>query len=194
VRHATSEQLEQAFEQAASARRKNPAAREAQQGLVASARRVLELREEALAAESCPVPVLRRVQGWFAARPRGLAQRVLALVFDSSASAVPAVRGALTAPRTLRYAADGATVDVQVRGTPAKGRTLHLAVHPSPPNLEVRIQSGRRGPASQRTDKRLKLDTTGTGEVRLPKKPGRIDASFHMGGAEAFRIEGLLLD
>ena len=192
MRHATAEHLEQAFEQAASARRKNSKSdgvKGERNGLVASARRVLDLREELRAAEPCPTPVLRRVQGWFAARPRGLAQRLLALVFDSNASAAPATRGAATAPRTLRYAADGATVDIQVRGAAAKGRTLHLAVHPALPRLEVRVRSGRRAPV-----KRIALDATGTGELRLPAKAGRVDASFRLGGAETFRIEGLLLD
>jgi hypothetical protein len=186
VRHATTEQLEQAFEQAASARRKKQAPRG--DALMASARRVLDLRDEALTAEPCPTPVLRRVQGWFAGRPRTLARRLLALVFDSGGSPVPAVRGALPAPRTLRYSSDGATVDVQVRGAAPKGRTLHLAVHPALPRLEVRVKTGRSGPGQ-----RMTLDASGTGEVRLPAKAARIDASFQLGGVETFRIEGVRL-
>jgi hypothetical protein len=157
-------------------------------GLAASARRVLDLRSEVLAAEPCPAPVLRRIQGWYAARPRSLARRLLALVFDSAASAAPAVRGAATAPRTLRYSSDGATVDVQVRETRPAGRTLHVAVFPAPPTLEVHVRADRRGPG-----KRLALDASGTGELKLPATAARLDASFRIGGVESFRIAGLQL-
>lgn len=185
MRHATAEQLEQAFEQAAGTRRGKQAPANV---LAASARCVLDLRSEVLAAEPCPAPVLRKVQGWYAARPRSLARRLLALVFDSAESAAPAMRGSTPAPRTLRYSSDGATVDVQVREARPTGRTLHVAVSPAPPTLEVHVRADRRGPG-----KRLALDASGTGELKLPVKATRLDASFRIGGVESFRIAGLKL-
>jgi hypothetical protein len=185
VRHATAEQLEQAFAAAARARR---GAQAPGSELERSARRVLDLRSEVLAAEPCPAPVLRRIQGWYAARPRSVARGLLALIFDSASSPVPAMRGGAAAPRTLRYAADGATVDVQVRDARPNGRTLHVAVSPAPPQLEVHVRAGRSGPG-----KRLKLDAAGTGELKLPAKTASVDASFRVAGVESFRIAGLKL-
>jgi hypothetical protein len=191
VRHATTDQLEQAFDLAAHPGRVGGAV--AANPWVASARRVLDLRREERAAEPCPPAVLSRMAGWLAARPRGVAERLLALVFDSGTSAAPALRGASRAPRTLRFAAGGAKVDVQVRPSPPRAQVLHVAVQPAIPGLSVEAGTPRGKPGKRPAGRRAALDAVGTGELRLSAATTQVDLSFRLGGVETFRIQGLPL-
>jgi hypothetical protein len=53
----------------------------------------------------------------------------------------------------------------------------------------MRVRAGRKGPG-----RRLVLDRAGTGELPLPAKVTRLDASFCVAGVESFRITDLRLD
>jgi hypothetical protein len=194
VRQASATDLERAFEQAA----RGGAAGTPADALTRSVRRVLDLRREGLAAEPCPPAVLQRLSGWLAARPRGVAERLLALVFDSGTATVPALRGGATAPRTLRFAAGGAKVDVQVRPTPSRERVLHVAVQPAVPGLSVEVGTPRGRPgkgASRRrgTGRHATLSPVGTGELRIGAATSRVDLRFRLGKVETFRIQGVPL-
>ena len=189
MRHASAQDLERAFESAA---RPGGAAASADP-VTAAARRVLDLRREGLAAEPCPPAVLNRLSGWLAARPRGVAERMLALVFDSGTATVPAMRGASLAPRTLRFAAGGAKVDVQVRPAPSRARVLHVAVQPAVPGLSVEAGTPRGRPGKRASGRHATLDAVGTGELRVGAAASRVDLRFRLGGVETFRIDGVPL-
>lgn len=186
MRSATPEALERAFDLASRAKdRSDPSLPDP---LAREARCVLDARREDLAAERCPAPILARVQSWFAARPRGLAARILDLVFDSGSEAVPAVRGR-AAPRTLRYAAEGAVVDLQVREGADKGRVLHVAVTPAIPGASFEVRALPKG-----APRRVALDASGTGQVGLPARARRVAASVRVGTSESLRIQNLRLE
>jgi hypothetical protein len=154
--------------------------------LVRQAYAILAARRADATAEACPPDVRARVEGFFAARPRGRVGALLRLVLGPGAPAAPAVRGGERADRVLRFAGDGATVDLQVRTTPGGGRRLYLAVTPAVPGMRFEVKAIPHGGARGGD-----LDASGVGEVDLPWRARCASAAFLVGGGEAFRIESI---
>ena len=182
----SAERFDQAFEQAA--RIRDASAPELRDAEVAWAWGVLEARRAAGRTEPCPAHVVRRLEGLLASRPQSVVGRLMALVFDSGSSAAPAMRGTAVAPRTMRFASDDATIDIQVRVGQRKGHVLHVAVTPAQPGLEFVVQPLPRG-----ADRRAQLDADGVGRVSLPSRATSVRAHVRVVGREAFRIPELPL-
>lgn len=176
---ARSDELVEAFRLAS---RGDPA--RATPALVAWALRMLAARRAGLAATPCPTSVVRRIESWLPARPRGLAHRLLALVPESGRSARPALRGSKTT-RTLRCTDGRCTVDTEVVTT-SRGRVARIAVTPALPGMvaEVRVLGAR-------ASRRVRLDATGVGEFRLPAASRSFSAVFRVGGVATFRVADL---
>jgi hypothetical protein len=187
VLHGLAEELERRFMRAAGIRESDDAA--LSDPSVRAAHVVVVARRAVLSGEPCPKAVRDRVTAIFAFRPRGLLGSVLDLAFDSGATLAPAMRGAPRASRTLRYRGAGVTFDVQVRRGADGAPVLYVAVEPPSPGLEIVVRV-----LPQETSRRAKLDSTGTGEVRLPARSRRVSASIRSAGGTSFRVGSISLD
>ena len=153
------------------------------------AREVLRARRASSRDEPCPMVVVRRVERSFAARPRGVVGRLLALVFDSAREPVAAMRGAGARSRTLRYEGGGATVDVQTGRDAGGRRVLHVAVTPCVPGMTARLR-GAKGAAGRRAA----LDESGTGAIALAGRRTPAEIQFDVRGGTAFRVGPVPVD
>jgi hypothetical protein len=184
VTNATPDEFARAIERAA--RAAGPDDPALADPLVREAYALVRARIEGREAEPCPADVLARVDGLFAARPRGKVGALLALVFDSDAAPALAVRGVGRPERVLRYAGEGATVDFQVRAAADGDRRLYVAVNPAVPGMVFEIRALPHG-----SSRRSTLDASGVGEVEIPWRARCASAAFHVGSGEAFRIESI---
>ena len=155
---------------------------------VRRARRILDARREGLAAEPCPRPVRRRIEGWFAAPRPGSVSRWLRAVFDSRCAPLPAARGARGATRTLRYVGRGSTVDLQIQTSHARGTVLHVAVNPPCPGATVEVRVPHRGPP-----RRAILDGDGTVDLPLPADIGALSVTLRFVSSQTVRVPTLRL-
>lgn len=156
--------------------------------LLAFARRVLAAGRRAAVAPRCPTAARRRAEALAAAAPRGRLARVLALVFDSFAAPLPALRGGTT-PRLLRFAGDGGPLDVEIEVLPGGRRRLRVAA-PRPAvgaTLEARVRS----PGGER---RVPLDDAGVGAVVLPARVSRVQVVLCVGRRRLARTPDVDLD
>lgn len=83
--------------------------------LLALTRRLVAFGRVIAADTPCPKPWIRRAEALFEARRPSLAAAVWAILFDSSASLSPAVRG-LARSRFLRVGGEGGSIEAELVG------------------------------------------------------------------------------
>lgn len=152
------------------------------------AARVVAAGRRLAQAPTCPLAALRRAEALFQApAARGVA-RLLALVFDSFHSPLPAVRG-LAGPRLLRFAQDQDQLDVEVWPEVDGGHRLRIAAPLTAAGgaLTAQVTGGPRAV-------RVSLDASGVGELRLPSAVRRFQVVLRTGRRERARTPEVLLD